>query len=167
NGTAATPPLSTPTLEWLFISHRILQEMKKLRMTLVSFVSIIVIGSISLFVAANSTLFFGTRLDRALEDGLPRVLIEDAQVVYCRMKADDFRFELPNGGVAADPLISSGGFDTVKGSVEISFPQGDGISADEYESWMQGRLQVGGWISARDDVSTGNLIVDFSYFGDK
>jgi len=109
-------------------------------------------------------LFLNSRIERLHERNLPRIIIESGNTVYCRMKADDFRFALPHGSQAAHPVIS-GGFDTVDGSVEARFDGTNLITASEYESSLSGRVQVGGQITAR--TIPGGLLIKFHYFGDR
>ncbi len=79
------------------------------------------------------------------------------------MKANDFRFPLPPGSRAANLVLR--GFDTVAGSVEARFQTSNQVRASEYENWLSGKVQVGGWVTAHS-VPRG-LLIKFSYFGDK
>jgi len=119
------------------------------------------------FFAANSTLFTNSRIDRVLESDLPQITTENERIVYCRMQADDFRFPLPPHGTALDPQISSGGYDTVEGSVRVRYIGGFGMSSAQYEEWLRERLQTGGWVTVKNGEASADLIVSFSYFGDK
>ena len=64
------------------------------------------------------------------------------------MKADDFRFPLPPGSRAANPVVT-GGFDTVDGSVEARFESTNQVAASEYENWLSGTVPVGGQVTAQ------------------
>lgn len=112
-----------------------------------------------------SPLFLNSRIERIREKNLPRIIIEEGNIVYCRMKADDFRFPLPPGSRVVNAVLSSGGFDTVDGSVEVRFPGTNQVTAGEYENWLSGRVPVGGQVAAQT-VPDG-LLVKFHYFGDK
>jgi hypothetical protein len=117
-------------------------------------------------VADNSIapLFLNSRLERLGEKDLPRITIERGGIVYCRMKADDFRFPLPSGSQATN-LVVTGGFDTVDGNVEARFEGTNQVTASEYESSLSGKVQVGGQITAR--TIPGGLLIQFHYFGDR
>jgi hypothetical protein len=60
------------------------------------------------------------------------------------MKADDFRFPLPPESRVLPPIILSGGFDTVDGSVEVRFERSNPVTP-----------------------IPGGLSIKFHYFGDK
>src|SRR5512138_3933502 len=77
-------------------------------------------------------LFLNSRIERLGEKDLPKILIR-GNTVYCRMKADDFRFPLPPGSRAVNAVVR-GGFDTVDGSVEARFDGTNRITANEYET---------------------------------
>ena len=109
-------------------------------------------------------LFLNSRIERIHERNLPRIIIEGGRTVYCRMKADDFRFPLPRGARAEHPVVS-GGFDTVDGSVEARFDGTTLITASEYENYLSGRVQVGGQITTQ--TIPGGLLIKFHYFGDR
>ena len=114
-------------------------------------------------------LFLNSRIERLVEKNLPRIFIENERAIYCRMKADDFRFPLPSGSRAVNPVVT-GGFDTVDGSVEARFEGTNQLAnlraASEYQSWLaSGKLQVGGHITA--EPISGGLLIKFHYFGDK
>ena len=105
-----------------------------------------------------------SRLDRIQEEGLPKVLIEADRTVYCRMKADDFRFPLPPGARATNATVT-GGFDTVKGSVEARFEGSTRWTAEQYEGWISGKVAEGGRVTAQ--AISGGILIKFEYFGDK
>ena len=109
-------------------------------------------------------LFLNSRIERLHEKNLPKILVERGSTIYCRMKADDFRFPLPPGSRAVNPLVT-GGFDTVDGSVEARFEGTNRVTAGEYETSLSGKLQVGGSITAR--TIPGGLLIKFHYFGDR
>ena len=109
-------------------------------------------------------LFLNSRIERLHETGLPKA-VEKGGIIYCRMKADDFRFPLPKGSSAVLPIVISGGFDTVDGSVEVRFENSNQVTPIQYESWLSSRLQLGGSVTA--DSVPGGLLIKFHYFGDK
>ena len=80
------------------------------------------------------------------------------------MKADDFRFPLPPGSHAVNPVIN-GGFDSVEGSVEARFDDNKQVASREYEKLLSGKLQEGGQVSSQ--TIPGGLLIHFHYFGDK
>jgi len=108
-------------------------------------------------------LFLNSRIARLGEKNLPKVFVENG-TVYCRMKADDFRFPLPPGSRAANFTVT-GGFDTVDGSIEARFDGTNHVTADDYESFLLGKIQVGGRITERT-IPEG-LLIEFHYFGDR
>jgi hypothetical protein len=112
-----------------------------------------------------SPLFLNSKIERIHEKNLPRIILQKGGVVYCRMKADDFRFPLPPGSTATNALLTSGGFDTVYGTVEARFQGSKQMTADEYEKWLPGKVQIGGWVTAQP--ATQGLLIKFQYFGDK
>jgi hypothetical protein len=109
-------------------------------------------------------LFFNSRLERRHETGLPKIVVEKGTTIYCRMKADDFRFPLPPGSRGTNAIVS-GGFDTVDGTVEARFDGSNQMTAGEYESWLLGKVQIGGQITAQP--TSGGLLIKFHYFGDR
>ena len=109
-------------------------------------------------------LFLNSRLERLGEKGLPKIRVERGGTVYCRMKADDFRFPLPPGSRGVKPVVT-GGFDTVDGAVEARFDGTNRVSAREYESFLSGKVQIGGQITAQG--MPGGLLIKFHYFGDR
>src|SRR5882672_9765126 len=109
-------------------------------------------------------LFFYSRISRLGEKNLPKILIEGGNTIHCRMKADDFRFPLPPGSRAMNPVVT-GGFDTVDGSVEARFESTNHVTASEYENWLSGKVPVGGRITAQ--TNPGGLLIKFHYFGDR
>jgi hypothetical protein len=113
---------------------------------------------------AIAPLFLNSRLERLAEKNLPKITIESGNTIYCRMKADDFRFALPLGSRATN-LVVTGVFDSVDGSVEARFESTNQVPADEYERWLSGKLQFGGRVSAKEIA--GGLLIEFHYFGDK
>jgi hypothetical protein len=91
-------------------------------------------------------------------------MVEHGNTIYCRMKADDFRFPLPPLSRATN-LVITGGFDTVDGSVEARFESTNQVTASEYERSLSGHMQTGGQITA--EAIPGGLSIKFHYFGDK
>ena len=132
-------------------------------------VILLLIGAALVVVAAwfaNShvaPLFLNSRIERLHEKNLPRVIVERG-TIYCRMKADDFRFHLPGRARAVNPVVA-GGFDTVDGTVEARFDGIDGVTASEYENSIAGKVQVGGQVTAQ--TIPGGLLIKFHYFGDR
>lgn len=116
-------------------------------------------------VVELSPLVLNSRIERIREKNLPRIVIEGGDTVYCRMKADDFRFPLPPGGRAFNPILNSGGFDTVDGAVEVRFEGTNHVSASDYETWLVGKVPIGGRVTVQR-VPNG-LLVKFNYFGDR
>ena len=111
-----------------------------------------------------SPLFLNSKTERVHEKNLPAIRIERGSTIYCRMKADDFRFPLPPGARATN-LVVTGGFDTVDGSVEARFDGTNRVTAIEYENFLSGKVQVGGRITAQTTQS--GLLIEFHYFGDR
>jgi hypothetical protein len=146
---------------------RYARKMKTRSQTIKLIAIVTVCIAIAWVVISNFPHFADSKSDRLSEDNLPRIEIENGRTVYCRMKADDFRFPLPEGATGIDPQLSSGGFDTVKGSVRVRFTKQPGMSAERYQEWLRQRLQTGGIAHVDYDVSSSDLIVNFSYFGDK
>lgn len=109
-------------------------------------------------------LWFDARIDRLKEQNLPQIMIERGGIVFCRMKADDFRFPLPPGTRATN-LVVTGGFDSVDGSVEARFDSTNQITAYEYETSLLGKIQPGGQVQAQSNP--GGLLITFHYFGDR
>jgi len=110
-------------------------------------------------------LFLNSRIERLDEKDLPKASVEKGGIIHCRMKADDFRFPLPQGASVLPPILISGGFDTVDGSVEVRFEGSRQVTPSEYENWLSSRLQVGGQVTAKS--VPGGLSIKFHYFGDK
>jgi hypothetical protein len=132
---------------------------------------IVLLVCIALFVGAAwavialSPLFLNSRIERIHERNLPKIVVENGGVVYCRTKADDLRFPLPPGSRAVNPVIASGGFDTVDGTVEARFGGTNRLTAGEYKTWLAGKLQVGGEIHV--ETTPDGLLIKFHYFGDR
>jgi hypothetical protein len=109
-------------------------------------------------------LLFNSRIERLGETNLPEIKIEKGGIVYCRMKADDFRFPLPDGSYVVKQSVK-GGFDFVDGSVEVRFESAHYFNSSEYQRRMSETVQIGGEINV-ETTSDGTLI-KFHYFGDK
>jgi hypothetical protein len=109
-------------------------------------------------------LFLDSYIERLGEKNLPKILIEGG-TVYCRMKADDFRFPLPSGSHALPPIVKEGGFDWLDGVVEARFDGTNQMSAIEYQNWLSARLQAGASVTVTS--VPGGLSIKFHYFGDK
>ena len=132
---------------------------------LVILVFLVIAGAVIWFLDDTiAPLFLNSRIERLHETNLPRLQIEGGRTVYCRMKADDFRFPLPPGCHVENPVIS-GGFDTVDGSVEARFESTNHMTASEYKEHLSGNVQTGGQISAR--TIPGGMLIKFHYFGDR
>ncbi len=129
-----------------------------------AFLCAALIAVAALVVITFSPLFLNSKIERLHEKNLPSIRIEKTGTIYCRMKADDFRFPLPPGSRAANPAVT-GGFDTVDGSVEARFDGTNRVTASEYEDWLSGRVPVGGQVTAQT-ISSG-LLITFHYFGDR
>jgi len=109
-------------------------------------------------------LFLNSRIERLGETNLPKIMVENGNIVYCRMKADDFRFPLPPNSRAVNPIVT-GGFDTVDGTIQVQFDSTNRITPYEYGNWLSGRIQIGASITS-ETISNG-LLIKFHYFGDK
>ena len=119
------------------------------------------------FVIADDVLapaFFNSRIERIGEAHLPSITIERGNIVYCRMKADDFRFPLPPGCRATNMYVT-GVFDTADGSIEARFDGTHRITALDYQASLGNKLKIGGYVIA-EDIPAG-LLIHFHYFGDK
>ncbi len=105
-------------------------------------------------------LFLNSRLERLHETGLPKAWIENGSL-HCRMKADDFCLPLPYGYRALAPRITSGGFDTVDGVVELRRDNSaKGAAGSEFRN-----VQIGGDVQVEQTLE--GIIIHFHYFGDK
>lgn len=109
-------------------------------------------------------LFLNSRIERLGERNLPKLTIERGSTVYCRMKADDFRFPLPPGTWATNGVVL-GGFDTADGTVDARFEGSNQMTPFEYQNWLAGKVQIGGQVTAL--AIPGGLLIQFHYFGDK
>ena len=106
-----------------------------------------------------SRLFLTSKIERLGEKNLPKILVENGGIINCRMKAADFRFPAPPGSRAANLMLTS------TGSVEARFQSSNQVTASEYENWLSGKVQVGGWVTVHS--VPGGLLIKFSHFGDK
>ena len=133
------------------------------------FAMLAVIGVISLgfwFINEHiAPMFLDSKITRLDEKNLPKVVVEEGGIVYCRMKSDDFRFSLPRGAHALTPTLISGGFDWVDGMVEARFESSKQVTSAEYEAWLSRRLQTGAEV--RVLPVPGGMLIKFHYFGDK
>lgn len=102
---------------------------------------------------------------REHEDGLPKISIEKGNVVYCRMKADDFRFRLPDGARPRPAVIERGGFDSVYGAIDVELKNATASFAREYTESLARRVPMGGHVTA--EFIADGLRISFSYFGDR
>jgi hypothetical protein len=127
---------------------------------------LILVGGVLLWFADDTLapLFLNSRVERLGEKNLPRIVVEPGGIVYCRLKADDFRFPLPPGSRATN-LVVSGGFDTVDGSVEARFESANGMTPGEYHISLLGKVQEGGEVTSKSIA--GGLLIKFHYFGDR
>ena len=55
----------------------------------------------------------------------------------------------------------------MEGTVEAHFQDGMTISSEEYQRLVRKELQPGGWIIVKTIPSSQDLLLSFSYFGDK
>ena len=124
----------------------------------------VLVAGAALVVIKFSPLFLNSKIERIHEKNLPNIRIEKPGTIYCRMKADDFRFPLPPGSRAVNPVVT-GRFDTVDGSVEARFESTNQVTASEYENWLSGKVPVGGQVRAQ--TISGGLLIKFHYFGDR
>lgn len=139
--------------------------MKKVALLVCVALSAAIIASVMWFADDFvAPLFLNSRIERLTETGLPKASVENG-CVYCRMKADDFRLPLPLGMRAMPPIITSGGYDWVDGSVEVRFDSSNRVWAGEYARWLPNKLQVGA--SATVEQIPGGMLIKFHYFGDK
>src|SRR5690242_8515697 len=90
----------------------------------------VLIAATALVAIRFSPLFLNSKIERIHEKNLPSIRIEKTGTIYCRMKADDFRFPLPPGSRAVNPVVT-GGFDTVDGSVEARFESTNRVTPGE------------------------------------
>jgi|SRR5580658_3781538 hypothetical protein len=109
-------------------------------------------------------MLFDSRIERIHQTGLPKATLENG-CVYCRMKADDFRLPLPLGYRALNPIITSGCFDSVDGTVELRVDSSNHVGQGEFTGWQPNNLQVGAQVTV--DQIPGGMLVKFHYFGDK
>jgi hypothetical protein len=110
-------------------------------------------------------LFLNSRIERIAEAGLPKAFEEAGGIIHCRMKADDFRFPIPPHSRVVNPIVVSGGFDTVHGSVRVEVEKPFEVSAYAYENSLAGKIQEGGRITT--ELIPDGLLIKFDYFGDK
>jgi len=122
----------------------------------------LILAGLDQFIAP---MFLNSRIERLNEIGLPKVSVEKGGKIYCRMKADDFRFSLPPGSHAESAIITAGGFDYADGTVEARFESSNQVTPSEYEDWLSSRMQLGGYVTA--SAVPGGLTIKFHYFGDK
>lgn len=132
---------------------------------IVLLVCVVLFAGAAWAVIALSPLFLNSKIERLHEKNLPKILVENGGVIYCRMKADDFRLPLPPGSRAVNPVITSGGFDTVDGTVEARFESTNQLTVGEYKAWLAGKVQVGGEIHV--ETTPDGLLIKFHYFGDR
>jgi len=141
-------------------------KMKKPIIVLAGGICVLLIaGALWLVDDSIAPLFLNSRIERLGERGLPSACVEKGGVVYCRMKADDFRFPLPPDSHPVLPVTIAGGFDTVDGSVEVRFDGTKQMTESEYLNFLSARLQI--WGSVRAERVSGGLLIKFHYFGDK
>ena len=144
------------------------QKVKKVAILVcAAFVTGLICSSIwSFFDEIIAPLLFNSRIERRSETDLPKAVVEEGgKILYCRMKADDFRLPLPPGAQVVPPIVLSGGFDTVDGSVEVRFKDPTLVLISQYENSLTSNLKVGG--SATVEVVPGGVKIHFHYFGDR
>jgi hypothetical protein len=127
-------------------------------------VGLVLFASLRYVNTSLAPLFLNSRIDRLGENHLPKILVERGNTIYCRMKADDFRFPLPPGSRPLNPTVR-GGFDTADGSVEVRFEGSNSVTVSEYKVFLAGKVQAGGEIRAQ--TIPGGLLIKFHYFGDR
>lgn len=113
----------------------------------------VALGAVLMFAVARfldqsiAPLLLNSRIGRLGETNLPRVIVQGGNL-YCRMKADDFRFPLPPGSRAVNPVVG-GGFDTANGSVEARFDGTNQITVSEYKAFSQAKCRLGAGLRRR------------------
>ena len=138
--------------------------MKTTTIIVCSICSVLIAAAIWWLDNSLAPLFLNSRIERLGETNLPKIMVQHGDTIYCRMKADDFRFPLPSLSRATN-LVVTGGFDIVDGSVEALFESTNQVTPLEYERSLSGHLQTGGQIRAA--AIQGGLLIKFHYFGDK
>lgn len=112
-----------------------------------------------------STRLLDSRIDRLHETGLPKICVVSGTEIYCRMKADDFRFPLPPNSHTTKSAVTSGGFDWVDGIVNVAFDTSNHMTAAGYYQWLSNKLPMGASVTVQALPS--GLAIKFHYFGDK
>src|SRR4051812_39883834 len=100
-----------------------------------------------------SVILFHSRIERLGEND-PKIALERSGTIYCRMKADDFRFPLPSGSQVLAMEVTTGGFDWAEGSVQLRFENSNHITPASYDKWLSKELQAGAKITT-ESVSEG------------
>lgn len=72
-----------------------------------------------------------------IHEKLPALFVENGNTVYCRMKACDFRFPLPDDVSIIGTNITDGGFDTIHGAIYIVGTNGGPVNLREYADFLQ------------------------------
>jgi hypothetical protein len=123
---------------------------------------LVVLGLWHLVNASIAPLLFNARIERINEPTLPRIIIEQGPVVYCRMRADGFRLPLPGGAVLREVRLTNGRFDSAEGWVEMGVK--DERTVAEFERSLLA-LPPGATVGLEGSGS--RLWVSFRYFGDR
>lgn len=112
-----------------------------------------------------SIWLFNAKIERIFEKNLPKVAVENGNIVYCRMSADDFRLSLPAGSRVVHANILSGGSDWVDVEVEIRQEKSNVLTSVDFEEWIKERLQIGASVSFEEhgDIT----LIKCHYFGDR
>src|SRR5436190_9246455 len=115
--------------------------MKMFFITLAVLVGLLLIAAVVRFANDSiAPLFLNSRIERLGEKDLPKVLIQGS-TIYCRMKADDFRFPLPPGSRGTNAIVTGGIFDTIDGTVEAQFDSTNMATASEYLAFLAGKVE--------------------------
>ena len=139
--------------------------MKMFFITLAVLVGLLLIAAVVRFANDSiAPLFLNSRVERLGEKDLPKILIQGS-TIYCRMKADDFRFPLPPGSRGTNAIVTGGIFDTIDGTVEAQFDGTNMVTVSQYEAFLTGKVQMGGRVTAETMLK--GLLIKFHYFGDR
>lgn len=79
----------------------------------------------------------GVRAAMRAHESLPSVSVESGRTVYCRMRYCDFRFPLPDGAHVVRTDSVNGGFDTIKGAIYVTAPDGSPVDLEAYAELLR------------------------------